>query len=453
MSIARINFSHGDHEWHLSAIQNIRIASNEVNKICAIMGDTKGPEIRTGRLEFGEVKISVGQKFVFTTDKSVIGNDSVVSVSYQHLARDVKIGELILVDDGFLMFKVESKTETEIMTTALYNGVLGERKGVGVPGLVRDLPSLSESDIDDILFCCENNIDFLAVSRVQKAQDILDIANLQCVKDSQLKLVAKIESQLGLDNFAQILEVSDGIVIARGELGIDIPLEYMCIAQKKMIRDCNIAGKPVIALSQMLESMVKNPRPTRAEVSDVANAIFDGVDCVTLSSETARGKYPIDAISMMRKICKETEKVLSYRNIYTSLRNFQTEQGEWSKFSTITDSIASSAVKTCWDLKGTLIISLTSSGKSALTLSKYRTHAPILCVTTDPKVARSCVIGRSIIPIYIPGTDSNDRRVAIAMEWAKERGLIKQGEVVVVVAGKIEGVSGSTNFIKVNITD
>jgi len=291
------------------------------------------------------------------------------------------------------------------------------------------------------------------VSRVQKAQDILDILNLQMVKDSNLKLVAKIESQLGLDNFAEILEVSDGIVIARGELGIDIPLEKISMAQKKIIRDCNIAGKPVIALSQMLESMVKNPRPTRAEVSDVANAIFDGVDCVTLSSETARGKYPIEAISMMRKICKETEKVLSYRNIYTSLRNFTTEQGEWSKFTTITDSIASSAVKTCWDLKGSLIISITSSGKSALTLSKYRPHTPIICVTTTPKIARTCVIGRSIIPIFVDSNENNDKKVSIALEWAKERGLVKKGEVVVIVAGKIEGVSGSTNFIKVNIVD
>jgi len=238
-------------------------------------------------------------------------------------------------------------------------------------------------------------------------------------------------------------------MVARGDLGVDNPIETIPNIQKKLIKDCNIAGKPVIAAAQMLESMIYNPRPTRAEVSDVANAIFDGVDCIMLSGETARGRYPVECVSMMRKVCRETEKLLSYRNIYTSLRKMVHQLKEWSPTDiSITDSIASSAVKTCWDLNASLLISLTSSGLSARAVAKYRPHTPVLCVTPNPVVARQSLLSRGIIPIIVEKS-GNLEQINKAVEWSKLRGLIKKGEVIVITAGEVEGVSGSTNYLKV----
>jgi len=419
-----------------------------VNRVCAIMGDTKGPEIRTGLLKNREVELIAGRKFLFTTDKTIVGDETMVSVTYEDLPKDIKEKDLIFVDDGTLIFEVETVQDKFIYTTVMFNGVLGENKGLIVPGIKTSLPAISEVDLRDIEFCCENEVDFIALSHVRSPQDVITVRNLQCVKDKGLKLIAKIDSNHGIENFKDILDVADGIMIPRGELGTNINIETIAIVQKKMIKECNILGKPVIAESQMLESMVRNPRPTRAEVSDVANAIFDGVDCVTLSSETARGKYPIDSVIVMRRICKETEKVLSYRNIYTSLRELEHQMKEWSQPSTITDSIASSAVKTCWDLKGSLIISVTSSGKTALRVAKYRPHTPILCISTDPKITRQCILGRGIIPV-LTHTSSNLEQIAFGIQWAKEKGLLKQGEIVVITQGMVEGTTGSTNMIKV----
>jgi len=285
---------------------------------------------------------------------------------------------------------------------------------------------------------------------LEQLKMLLMLEIYQMLKKKNMRIVAKIETQDSLDHFKEILAVADGIMISRGELGTDINLETIAVVQKKMIKECSIIGKPCIAENQMLESMVKNPRPTRAEVTDVANAIFDGVDCVCLSSETARGKYPIECVSVMRRICKETEKVLSYRNIYTSLRKLEHEMKEWSTSRTITDSIASSAVKTCWDLKGSLIIALTTSGTSALAVAKYKPHVPILCITTNLKVSRQCTLGRGIIPIHVDFS-GNTEQIKFGIQWAKEKGLVKNSEIVVIIAGMVEGVPGSTNMLKVEL--
>jgi len=306
-----------------------------------------------------------------------------------------------------------------------------------------------KKDISDILFGVENDIDFIAASFINRASDVETIRNIPGVKEKNIKIISKIETQHGIDNFKAILDVSDGVMVARGDLGVEIPIERITNVQKMIIKECNIAGKPVITATQMLESMMNNPRPTRAEVSDVSNAVYDGTDCVMLSGETAAGKYPVEAVNIMRKICRETEKTLSYRSIYTSIRKIVHQMKEWSSEQSITESIASSAVKTAWDLNGSLIIALTESGTTPRLLSKYKPHVAILCVTPHPKTARQAMISRAVIPLLIDKFEHNDKQISFAVEWAKDRSLVKLGEVVIVVAGVVEGFSGSTNMMKV----
>jgi len=452
MSVARLNFSHGTHEYHLNTINVVREAANQSGKICAIMLDTKGPEIRTGKLKDKTAQLEVGQKFIFTTDQNIIGDSSIVSVSYLELPSTIFVGDIILVDDGNIQFKVEEIHEREVHCTVLNRALLKETKGMNLPGREVRLPAVSEKDIQDILFGVENNIDIIAASFINRPSDIEMIRNIPGVREKNIKIIAKIETQHGIDNFTSILNVSDGIMVARGDLGVEIPIERITNAQKKMIKECNIAGKPVITATQMLESMMNNPRPTRAEVSDVANAVYDGSDCVMLSGETAAGKYPVEAVNIMRKICRETEKTLSYRSIYTSIRKIVHQMKEWSAPTSITESITSSAVKTAWDLNSSMIVALTETGQTARLLSKYRPHCPIICVTPHPQVARQALINRSVIPIIVEKFHANNQQqIDLAMEWGKERQIVKSGEIVVIVAGIVEGIPGSTNMMKVEV--
>jgi len=359
------------------------------------------------------------------------------------------------VDDGNLQFKVEEVTnDTEIHTTVLIGGTLTDRKGVNVPGAdLTHLPVVSEKDMSDILFGLQNDIDFIGASFINRASDVELIRNIPGVREGNVKIVSKIETQKGLDNFKEILNVSDGIMVARGDLGVEIPIEKICNAQKLIIKECNITGKPVITATQMLESMIHNPRPTRAEVADVSNAVYDGTDCVMLSAESAVGKYPVEAVVMMKKICRETEKTLAYRNIYTSLRNMEHQMKEWSTLTSITDSVASSAVKTSWDLNASLIIALTESGQTSRLVSKYRPHVAILCVTPHPKVARQSLISRGIIPFVFEQSEApnNETEIEKAIIWAKERNIVLEDEIVVIVAGVVSGVPGSTNMMRVDV--
>lgn len=452
MSIARLNFSHGTHEYHQQSIDNLKQAAEETGRIVALMLDTKGPEIRTGKLKDKTVRLEAGKKFYFTTDQSVIGDDTTVSISYMELPLNVLPGHIILVDDGNLQFRVlESDQKSLITTTILNGGILKETKGVNIPGAdLRHLPAVSEKDISDIIFGVKNNIDFIAASFINRSSDIEMIRNIPGVRESNIKIISKIETQQGIDNFKEILGSSDGIMVARGDLGVEVPIETICNVQKMIIKECNIAGKPVITATQMLESMMNNPRPTRAEVADVANAVYDGTDCVMLSGETAAGKYPIESVIMMRKICRETEKTLSYRNIYTSLRKMVHQMKEWSPQTTITDSVASSAVKTSWDLNASLIIALTESGSTARLVAKYRPHVAILCVTPNPKVSRQSLSCRGIIPLVLEKKD-NESQIDSAVTWAKEKNLVKEGEIIIIVAGIVEGIPGSTNMMRVEI--
>lgn len=451
MSVARLNFSHGDHAYHQSIVDNVKKASAEIDIPCAIMLDTKGPEIRSGKLKDGkDVKLTTGNKFTFTTDQSVVGDETHCCTTYKRMPQVVQPGvSRILVGDGLLAFSVDSVTDTEIHTTILNNGILGQVKGMNLPGCVVDLPAVTEKDRDDISFGVKNDVDFIAASWIRKAADVEEIRNLPGVRDSKILIISKIESQEGLDNFSHILEVSDGIMVARGDLGVEIPIERVANAQKMMIRECNAAGKPVVTATQMLESMIVNPRPTRAEATDVANAVYDGTDCVMLSGETANGAYPIECVKMMDKICVEAEKMLDFRNMYMAIRQHEINQGIVS----VPETIASSAVKSSWDLNASLIIVLSDSGRTVRFVSKYRPHTPILCVTSSAKTARQVLVSRSAIALQVESMKNSDALISKGVSWAKEQGFVKKGDYVVTTSGVLESVSGSTNIMKITPVD
>jgi pyruvate kinase len=447
MNICRMNFSHGDHSYHQSIIDNVRQASKETELPVAIMLDTKGPEIRSGKMKDGkDVTLEAGQKFTFTTDQSVLGDNTRTSTSYLRMPQVVKPGDRILLGDGLIAFRVEKIEGQEIETTVLNAGNLGNTKGMNLPGCVVDLPAVTQKDKDDIAFGVKNDVDFIAASWIRKASDVEEIRNLEGVKEKRIMIISKIESQEGLDNFVSILAVSDGIMVARGDLGVEIPIERVANAQKMMIRECNQAGKPVVTATQMMESMIVNPRPTRAEATDVANAVFDGTDCVMLSGETANGAYPVECVKMMTKICIEAESVLDHRNIYLTIRLSEVAEG---KDSSISETIASSAVKSCWDINANLIIVLSDTGNTVRFVSKYRPHTPILCITSTPKTARQVLVSRSTVALLVEDMHKTDELIKRAISYAKENGILKDGDYFLVTSGIIEAVSGSTNMLKI----
>jgi pyruvate kinase len=323
MNVCRMNFSHGSHEYHLQTIKNIReyLKSCKTPKTVAVLLDTKGPEIRSGKLkDHKDIVLKQGQTFTFHNDQNALGDNTGVSTTYTSLSTTVVPGDRILVDDGLigmLVTKVDIVAQT-VECVVENDGVLGETKGVNLPGKIIDLPAITEKDKGDIRFGIENGVDFIAASFIRKASDVMEIREL--IKDTKIKIISKIENQEGLDNFDDILRVSDGIMVARGDLGVEIPVETVARYQKMMIRKCNVAGKPVVTATQMLESMIVNPRPTRAEATDVANAVLDGTDCVMLSGETAKGAYPKEAVEMMGRVCREAEADVNYGELYPSLR-------------------------------------------------------------------------------------------------------------------------------------
>jgi pyruvate kinase len=448
MGVARMNFSHGDYEWHESVVKNVRQASEESGYTCAIMLDTKGPEIRTGKLEgHTKVLLTAGQTFTFYTDEALVGNQEKVGVTYKNLIKTVKIGSQILVSDGLISFTVTEINEVEgkVVTRVDNSGILGETKGVNLPGLEIDLPAVTEKDIRDIEFGVKHNVDMIAASFIRTADNVRTIRNLPGVQENQIMIISKIESQEGLDNFNSILQESDGIMVARGDLGVEIPIEKVATAQKMMISKCNAVGKPVITATQMLESMTENPRPTRAEATDVANAVFDGSDCVMLSAETASGKYPVVTVKMMDTICRQAEKDIDYRSLYKNLRVNVLPP------TTIPHSIASSAVKTQWDIEATLIVCLTDTGNTARLVSRYRPSCPILVITSSPRVARQILISRGCVPFLVENMKGTEDLIQRAISWAKSIGLISGNDKVVITSGILEATSGSTNMLKVDI--
>ncbi|REK53235.1 MAG: pyruvate kinase [Thermobacillus sp.] len=442
MNVARLNFSHGDFEEHGNRIKNIRQACRELGKTVAILLDTKGPEIRLGNLAEEPVELVAGE-FVTLTTENILGDRHRIPVTYSDLPRDVKVGDTILLDDGLIGLKVVEIQGTEIKCEIQNSGPIKSKKGVNVPGVAISLPGITEKDANDILFGIEQGIDFIAASFVRRASDVLEIRELlERHNASHIQIIAKIENRQGVDNLDEILEVADGLMVARGDLGVEIPVEEVPLVQKMMIEKCNRAGKPVITATQMLDSMQRNPRPTRAEASDVANAIFDGTDAIMLSGETAAGKYPVESVMTMARIAERAEAALEYREIF--LRQASAQQ------TTVTEAISQAVANSALDLEADAIITSTESGYTARMVSKYRPKAPIIAVTPVEHVMRSLQLVWGVIPVLGKPAKTTDEMFDIAVNGAVESGLVKLGDTVVITAGVPVGRSGSTNLIKIH---
>ena len=435
-------------------IRNVREAAANTRRICGILLDTKGPEIRSGKLEGGkEVMLSAGQKFVVTTDRTVVGNKDIVSVDYANLPKVVSPGNHLLIDDGLIDCLVKECTETEVICEVANAGLLGETKGVNLPSVIVDLPAVTEKDKEDILFGMKHSVDFIAASFVRTAQNVRDIRALLGIRGRSIKIISKIESQEGVDNFLDILSVSDGIMVARGDMGVEIPLEKVFLAQKMMIAQCNRVGKPVITATQMLESMITNPRPTRAEATDVANAVFDGTDCVMLSGETAKGAYPIEAVTVMSRVCQQAESAIDYDVLHTHLRKTGFTLSSNAIQLSVVEAVCAAAARTSIDLQAKAIVTLTETGTTARLVSKYRPNIPILTITSNHTTARQCQVVRGLIPFLMGSMIGVEAHINNGLAKVKQLGLAKKGDIVIVVAGRKGGVPGMTNMMKVEIME
>ena len=442
MNVARLNFSHGDYEEHGNRIKNLRAACRELNRTVALLLDTKGPEIRIGKLKEEPIQLVQDRRIILTTEE-ILGDAERISVTYADLPRDVKAGSRILLDDGLIELNVVEVRGTEIECRIVNGGMLKSKKGVNVPGVRTSLPGITEKDKKDIIFGIEQGIDFIAASFVRKAGDVLEIRELlERHNASHIQIIAKIENQEGVDNLDEILEVADGLMVARGDLGVEIPAEEVPLVQKRMIKKCNLVGKPVITATQMLDSMQNNPRPTRAEASDVANAIFDGTDAIMLSGETAAGKYPVESVLTMSRIAERAEAALDHRELF--YRQCQAQQ------TSITEAISQAVAISALDLDAKAIITATESGFTARMVSKYRPKAPIIAVTPNEPVMRQMGLIWGVIPV--PGTTARttDEMFEIAVNAGMKSNMIGLGDLVVITAGVPVGRSGTTNLIKVH---
>lgn len=442
MNVARLNFSHGDFEEHGARITNIKQASAELGKTVAILLDTKGPEIRLGKLKEEPIELVQGDYIVLTTEE-ILGDRHRIPVTYSNLPQDVSIGSTILIDDGLIGLTVEDIQGTEIKCRIVNSGPIKSKKGVNVPGVHISLPGITEKDANDIVFGIEQGIDFIAASFVRKASDVLEIRELlERHNASHIQIISKIENQQGVDNLDEILEVSDGLMVARGDLGVEIPAEEVPLVQKEMIAKCNRAGKPVITATQMLDSMQRNPRPTRAEASDVANAILDGTDAIMLSGETAAGKYPVESVLTMSRIAERAESALDYREILT-------KQADAQQIS-VTEAISQAVAYSALDLKAKAIITSTESGFTARMVSKYRPQAPIIAVTPNENVMRRLALTWGVIPTRGEFANTTDEMFDTAVKGGMGTGLLSLGDTVIITAGVPVGRAGTTNLIKVH---
>lgn len=444
VNVARLNFSHGSHEEHLERVNTIKRVREELGAPIAILLDTKGPEIRTGLFDAPSYTLERGQKFTLTTD-DIVGDGSICKVSYSGLPKDVKPGDRILIDDGLIELIVDEVEGNKIHTMVQNGGEIKNNKGVNVPGVKINLPAITERDESDLIFAIEHELDFIAASFIRKAEDVLEIRKvLEKNGGANIKIISKIENQEGVDNLEEILRVSDGLMVARGDLGVEISTEIMPIVQKKIIEKCNMEGKPVITATQMLDSMMRNPRPTRAETTDVANAIFDGTDAIMLSGETAVGHYPVESVTYMAKIAVATEEVLKYDDILDSRIKSVVEQG-------VTEAVSHATARAALDLNASAILTATSSGFTARKVSKLRPKSAIIACTTTESVRRWINLLWGVYPMIIDDADSTDKIFDIAVETSKERGLIADGDIVVISAGVPVGISGATNLMKVQL--
>ena len=441
MNVARMNFSHGDFEEHGGRLKSLRQYSKELGLPVAALLDTKGPEIRLGDFEAGKVELKQGQEFTLTA-RDILGTEKEVSITYKELPKDVKPGSSILLDDGLIGLEVKKVSGDDIVCTVMNGGPVSNHKGVNVPGTDLSMEYLSEKDKADLIWGAENDVDFIAASFVREAADVNAIRDLlKAHGGEKIQIIAKIENEQGVRNIDGILEAADGIMVARGDMGVEIPCEEVPVVQKNLIKKANQAGKIVVTATQMLDSMIKNPRPTRAEATDVANAIYDGTVAIMLSGETAAGAYPVEAVKTMVKIAERTEKDINYRR-----RFFENER---KANPDVTDAICHATCTTALDLRAKAIISVTKSGRSAKMVSRYKPDCDIVACAMDEKVCRQLNLAWGVTPILLDEQkevfDLFDEAVAVA---AKEKHLEK-GDTVVITSGVPIGMSGTTNMLKV----
>ena len=448
LNVARFNFSHGNHDTHRAMAERVKQAAKELDAPVALMLDTKGPEIRTKTFKEaafvdGAVEIVKGQKFTLTT-RDIEGDKDIVAVTYQDLPKDMKKGGRILLDDGLIELRVDEIKGEDVICTVQNTGPLKNNKGVNLPDVAVNLPALTEKDISDIKFAIEEGFHWIAASFIRSASDIRQIRKvLEENNGTHLKIMAKIENHEGVDNADEIIEAADSIMVARGDLGVEINTEDVPIVQKSLISKANLAGKPVVTATQMLESMIFKPRPTRAEASDVANAIFDGTDAIMLSGETANGEYPVEAVTMMARIAEKAEESIEYNK---SLKGFT--DGE--KISA-TDAIGYASASITQNIGAATLITLTTSGFTARQVSKFRPFAPVVAVTPCPVVHRQLALSWGTIPVLITEEKDHDELLKKGLEAAKTVVDLKEKDSVVFVSGMPLGVSGTTNNIRVHV--
>ncbi|SKR87615.1 Probable pyruvate kinase PykA [Mycobacteroides abscessus subsp. abscessus] len=444
MNVARLNFSHGSHEEHKGRIDTIRKVAKRLNKTVAILLDTKGPEIRTHNMKDGIIELEKGKEVIVSMTE-VEGTPEKFSVTYDNLINDVQVGSYILLDDGLVELQVKDidHDKGEVKCDILNSGELKNKKGVNLPGVKVNLPGITDKDADDIRFGIKEDVDFIAASFVRRPSDVLDIREILEQEKANITMFPKIENQEGIDNIEEILEVSDGLMVARGDMGVEIPPEKVPMVQKDLIRKCNKLGKPVITATQMLDSMQRNPRATRAEASDVANAIYDGTDAVMLSGETAAGLYPEEAVKTMRNIAVSAEVAQDYKKLLSD----RTKLVETSLVNAIGISVAHTAL----NLNVKAIVAATESGSTARTISKYRPHSDIIAVTPSEKTARQCAIVWGVYPVVKEGRKNTDALLNNAVATAVETERVQNGDLIIITAGVPTGEKGTTNMMKIHL--
>ena len=441
MNVARFNFSHGSYEEHGGRLAKLKALREELGKPVAALLDTKGPEIRLKEFKNGVEMLEAGQTFTLTT-REVEGTKEICSITYKDLPQDVHEGGIIMLDDGLIMLRIEKVTDTDITCTVLNNGKIKTKKGVNVPGVHLSMPYLSQKDREDIIFGIQNGFDFIAASFVRTAQDVYDIRNLLNEYDSNIRIIAKIENREGVNNIDSILSAADAVMVARGDLGVEIDFTELPGIQKSIIDRSFSFGKPIVTATQMLDSMMVNPRPTRAEISDVANAIYDGTSAIMLSGETAAGAYPVEALKTMSAIAERTENESHYRD-----ERFKEAHGQIS----VSDATAHAACLTAKDVNAAAIVTVSESGNTARLLSKYRPTQPIIACVMDEQVQRQLSLSWGITSLLMGPARSTDELIEMSTALAQKNGYLHNGELAVVTAGVPVGVSGTTNMIKIHM--